>query len=543
MKNAISGSVNGVRNIGLFLIIASSCAVPSIIWAQSTNPDHELKQLLARYNFTGNTQATLEKKHPVDEKLAAIGQNLFFDRILGLSNDNSCSGCHSPQFAFADSQSIAIGVDNNCRVGPGRVGPHNQRRSPTVTNAVLYPVMMWNGRFSSISGDGLDNSKGFLFPAPEGNTKFASYDPYVKMLMAAQGHMPSTELPEMAGFPPKGTSLFLTMSKFGGDLALVEDNMIKRLKAPISSSQAKDANLRAFSKSSLSGIQPLTTNACGTTPTPLPIADIPITSLNEPIRREVLKRLDADQGYHKLFADQFPSEPLNFGMIGAALAEFQTKLVFADAPIDKYARGDVNALTDEEKQGAILFFGSAGCVSCHAVNSTGGELFSDFASHNIGVPPLYPSPGEGNVEFLGVNKDTDFGRAEFTGLEDSNAADRYLFRTSPLRNVGLQPTFMHNGAYTKLRDAIAHHLDAPRSLLDYDPAKAGVKGLSRVANRYPILDTIDPTLKPIAASDTELNALTSFVGNALTDPRARKGCDLVPKTLPSGNPLPVFEGC
>jgi hypothetical protein len=31
---------------------------------------------------------------------------------------------------FGDTQPIAIGVDNNGIVGPGRTGPRNQRRSP-----------------------------------------------------------------------------------------------------------------------------------------------------------------------------------------------------------------------------------------------------------------------------------------------------------------------------------------------------------------------------------------------------------------------------
>lgn len=36
-----------------------------------------------------------------------------------------------------------------------------------------------------------------------------------------------------------------------------------------------------------------------------------------------------------------------------------------------------------------------------------------------------------------------FGLEEVTG----NPADRYKFRTSPLRNVAVQPTFMHNASF------------------------------------------------------------------------------------------------
>jgi len=33
------------------------------------------------------------------------------------------------------------------------------------------------------------------------------------------------------------------------------------------------------------------------------------------------------------------------------------------------------------------------------------------------------------------------------------------FRTSPLRNAALQSAFFHNGCFTRLEDAIRHHLD------------------------------------------------------------------------------------
>ena len=59
---------------------------------------------------------------------------------------------------------------------------------------------MLNGRFQSLSGDPFDNSRGSRFPAPEGVVRFPANDPYVRTLLAAQGHIPPTELVEMAGF-------------------------------------------------------------------------------------------------------------------------------------------------------------------------------------------------------------------------------------------------------------------------------------------------------------------------------------------------------
>ena len=134
----------------------------------------KLKSVLQEAGFTGRIESTLETRlgRPIDGKLANLGQLLFFDRSGGLRNDNTCAGCHAPGDGFGDTQSIAIGVQNNLVVGPDRTGPRNQRRTPSVVNTAFYPNLMWNGRFSAPSGNPFDNSQGFLFPLPEGAIQF-----------------------------------------------------------------------------------------------------------------------------------------------------------------------------------------------------------------------------------------------------------------------------------------------------------------------------------------------------------------------------------
>jgi cytochrome c peroxidase len=136
--------------------------------------DAELARVLEAAGFTGTIESTLETRlgRPINRKLANLGRLLFFDNILGLHEDNSCAGCHSPTHGFGDTQSIAIGVDNNGNVGPGRTGPRNQRRSPLVINTAFLSDMMWNGRFNALSGDPFDNSQPFKFPPPEDVFKF-----------------------------------------------------------------------------------------------------------------------------------------------------------------------------------------------------------------------------------------------------------------------------------------------------------------------------------------------------------------------------------
>jgi cytochrome c peroxidase len=436
--------------------------------------DDELTARLRELGFTGRIAETLERRlgRRLDPRRADLGRLLWFDTITGLNNDNTCAGCHSPTNGFGDTQSIAIGIDNNRVVGPHRRGPRNQRRTPMAVNAAFFPNLMWNSRFASLSGDPFDNSAGFKFPSPEGSTLS-----YLPQLLVAQAFIPPTERTEVAGFT------------FPGD--------------------------------------------------------------NYAIRAEVLRRLNATPAYRKLFGEVFPEvkggAPINFDMFGKAIAEFEFSLVFADAPVDRYARGQKNALTPDQKRGALLFFGRAGCVGCHKVSGRSDEMFSDFAEHVIAVPQIAPrvgDPSAGNVIFDGPGQNEDFGLEQITG----DPEDRYKFRTSPLRNVALQPTFFHDGAFTRLEDAVRHHLDVFASAGAYDPAAAGVApdlvGLGQLGPVSPVLARLDPLLAhPIYLTDEEFRQLLDFVRGGLLDPRARpeRLRELVPKAVPSGRPVLKFE--
>jgi cytochrome c peroxidase len=173
-------------------------------------------------------------------------------------------------------------------------------------------------------------------------------------------------------------------------------------------------------------------------------------------------------------------------------------------------------------------------------------MFTDFKMHTIGVPQVAPGfgVGMGNVIFSGSGEDEDFGREEFTG----DSADRYKFRTSPLRNALTQPAFFHNGAFTRLSDAVRHHLDVFKSARNYNAARAGIdKDLrNRLGPIEPVLDRLDPLLAtPIQLNGDEFRDLVRFVGVSLLDERTepRTLCKLIPKTVPSGRPVLKFQGC
>jgi cytochrome c peroxidase len=427
--------------------------------------DAALQNFLARLGFTGRIAEQLETRlgRRIDPPLADLGRQLWFDPIQGLNNDNTCGGCHSPTNGFGDTQPIAIGIDNNLIVGPGRAGPRNQRRTPMMANTAFYPTLMWNSRFHSLSDNPFDNSQGLQFPPPEGLSLS-----YLPQLLVAQAFIPPTERVEVAGF------------QFPGD--------------------------------------------------------------NYAIRTEVLRRLNASPNYRRLFGTVFPEVktggPITFDDFGRAIAEFEFTQIYANAPIDRFARGDREAMTPSQKRGAVLFFGKAGCVSCHAVSGKSNEMFSDFIQHVAGIPQIAPSLG--NVRFDGPGANEDFGLEQVTG----NPADRYMFRTSPLRNVALQPAFMHNGAFVKLEDAIRYHLDAVRGSATYTNAPLPPDLRGPIGPLQPVLDRLDATLRrPVALTDDEFSSLVDFIRDGLLDPDARpqRLMRLIPEKLPSGRAGLIFR--
>ena len=168
-------------------------------------------------------------------------------------------------------------------------------------------------------------------------------------------------------------------------------------------------------------------------------------------------------------------------------------------------------------------------------------MFSDFREHVIGVPQIAPRVDQHSCS-TGPGANEDFGLEQVTG----DPADRYAFRTSPLRNVALQPAFMHNGAFTSLEDAdrapprcrsIRTHLRPGAAGLDPDltgPPGPIEPALSR-------LDVLVATERDL--SSDQVDAVVSFRAHGLLDPRATPDRlrRLVPDTLPSGRAPLTFE--
>ena len=454
----------------MLLAVASACSPDEPVGPGSvdeTGPelDATLGTLLAAHRLDGRIEEQLEVKlgRPVDDRLAEVGRLLFFDRVLSLTEDNSCAGCHGPNVSFNDAVSISVGIENNLVVGEGRQGPHNLRRAPSVVNAAFLPRLMWDGRFESLALDPFDNTDGFVFPEPDGMS-LSRFD----HLLAGQAFTPVVSRIEMAGFD------------FVGDA--------------------------------------------------------------DDIRAEVASRVDAIPEYREKFGEIYPSidagDPIDYDRIAEALAEFQFTLVRADAPIDWYARGDTSALTPSQKRGGILFFDhEVGCFECHITEGYANQMFSDFKSHNLAVPQIRPVTT--NADFDGPGDNEDFGFEHVSG----DPADRYKFRTQPLRNVAFQPSFMHNGAYVCLQDAVRHHTDVYTTLDNYSNTILPESLRGPMGPVQPMLDQVhELSAEPRDLTDDDIDDLVAFM-HALSDPDAHPDrlASLLPAEVPSGLPLQQFD--
>lgn len=74
-------------------------------------------------------------------------------------------------------------------------------------------------------------------------------------------------------------------------------------------------------------------------------------------------------GYMPLFDASFPEFPRSerYSKMTAsfALSAYLRSLTTTHAPFQQWLKGDESAMGQEEKKGALLFFGKAGCIDCH----------------------------------------------------------------------------------------------------------------------------------------------------------------------------------
>ncbi len=156
---------------------------------------------------------------------------------------------------------------------------------------------------------------------------------------------------------------------------------------------------------------------------------------NKPER--VVETLKSIPPYVALFRKAFPGEndPVNFENVVKAIEVFEATLLTPDAPLDRYIKGNRNALNKTELEGFRLFV-SKGCSTCHNGINAGGMGYFPFGV--LQAPDAEIRPPD------------DLGRFKVT----NTSGDQYAFKAPSLRNIVLTPPYFHSGKVWKLRDAV-----------------------------------------------------------------------------------------
>jgi cytochrome c peroxidase len=225
-------------------------------------------------------------------------------------------------------------------------------------------------------------------------------------------------------------------------------------------------------------------------------------------RMDFNKDLLESTGYLAFFDDVFasysPSERYTDTTAALAIAAYERSVVASQAPFQKWLRGDLFALSDAEKDGALLFFGKAQCYTCH----NGPNLANmDFAA--IGFKDFE----EDDVFFIPAVNNSVQGRASFTGQED----DMFKFKIPQLYNLVDNGFYGHGSSFRSLRAVIEYK-------------NAGVKENDLVDDVF-----LDSGFRPLNLSSEEIDKLERFLSNSLYDPNLDRH---IPQDILSGNCFP-----
>jgi cytochrome c peroxidase len=239
----------------------------------------------------------------------------------------------------------------------------------------------------------------------------------------------------------------------------------------------------------------------------------------------LMQRLGEIPEYVQMFESAYPGtdfEDMTFAHASNAIGGFLvSELSFTDTPWDQFLLGDDQALQQKELRGAKNFL-AARCSICH-----GGDNLGDDDFHNVALAQLGPGAGDG------LDGRDDFGRMRVS----QSGLHRYLFRSTPLRNVELTGPYGHAGQFVSLADFIDHYSESDLKLHAYDRNQLEpVLRDTVLDNADTILATRDPLLDDVVLDKKIISDLTSFMA-ALTDADAVDLDHIVPSQVPSGLPV------
>ncbi|SLN53475.1 Cytochrome c551 peroxidase precursor [Falsiruegeria litorea R37] len=399
---------------------------------------------------------------PVNMVEVELGQLLFYDPVLSGSRTVSCATCHHPRFATSDGVPLGIG-DGGRGLGPERVFDPENRPEQRIPRNSPALFNLGAAEFTTFFHDGrLELDE--TRPSGIRTPLGTEMEQGFASVLSAQTMFPVLSGDEMAGHYSEN------------DVA------------------------QAVRQGFLTG--------------PGGAWDI------------LSKRVEALPDYRARFDLVIGERPIAFTDISNMIAAF---IAFEwradDSPFDRYLRGE-ETLNAAKLRGMALFYGEAGCASCHS-----GRFQTDHGFHAIAMPQIGPGKA---ARFERHNRDV--GRMRVTG----KAEDAFAFRTPSLRNVAETAPYGHSGAYASLEGVIRHHLDPVQSLRSYRAELAPLPG-EQFETDFALM-TIDREVDDIASanalppqhlSEEQVADLIAFLGT-LTDQTALKGRLGVPDQVPSG---------
>ena len=212
-------------------------------------------------------------------------------------------------------------------------------------------------------------------------------------------------------------------------------------------------------------------------------------------RITINKDLLDQYGYTPMFDDAFPEvepdELYNRFYASLAVSAYIRTILSDQAPFQKWLKGDDNAMSLEEKEGAILFFGRARCSNCHYRPNLGSLEF-----HALGVKDMYESPSFDSAE----SDKRNLGRGGFTLKEE----DFYKFKVPQLYNMDDAPFYFHGASKRTLEDVVDYKINATSEN-------------SRVSD-----DLLSPLFRPVNLSEDERSKLLLFLKTSLRDPNLQR---------------------
>lgn len=218
-------------------------------------------------------------------------------------------------------------------------------------------------------------------------------------------------------------------------------------------------------------------------------------------RKQLETRLSENDTYQRLFSEVYGADETRLGIttehITRALAAFESSLISLNSRYDRYAHGDHDALSKQEKNGHSIFRSFVTrCSQCH-------------------TPPLFTN-SEMAVIGAGEPEGKEFDAGAEIIFDDKNL--RGGFKIPSLRNVAKTAPYMHSGRFETLNDVVTFY-NGERGHM----APEGEELLIHWHIAYPNLN------------DNELVDLVAFLGTLSDDTMLPE----TPAAVPSG--LPVIE--